>query len=842
MNSLEDLNNLSQTTTFTHEDDRDPQLVFDRENASNTTVTVNEGISHQVPVTIEVIEVINYDDMTSFYEIDISELTGAILTWPTLPAYMTATTPSTGVYRLTGFRTANDWNQVKRPLISLPNALSGEFDYTVDIGYIVDGETTTKSFTVGLTVNDLDLWTSTSDFFWNISTAQIITGTPTVVDDGISTPTYTITITPSSGTSINSMSSTGIGGSSNFNSGSKVFSIAGTQEQVNSHLENITLTSNATEENFTFTYVILTSLGETDTVTQAMKCQQIRYLGVITTPTVQYDEDTSGSVSGGPQITDIDTDGSGTYVLNITGVGVKTLSATGSGGGTSFNAGTRTLSIFGTRTEVNSYIDNITLFPKADFASNFTLTYSLTTPTAATQSKSQLMQIDALDPEVNGIDGVSRYFAKNTATFIFGNTTYIDTSSNTQTLSQTAPQIIDLDPEPATYSVTLACNTAVFSTDGKSESTSVTITGTKSQVNTQIAGVRFYAQKNTLANNTITWTQLKNGSSHYSNSFVVEGIDTGGTTFATDFVITSTQNWVPDIDSRRYSTNADIMIMGGGGAGAYKAGGGGGGVRLLTNSTAVSSAFYSTYPITIGAGGTPVFGRDLDAAAASTKRGGSTTAFGFTATGGEGGAWFDTTSNDDYVFVGGASGNYNGSAGNTAFTSQVFNLSNVQNDTLAGPGGASIAQSDYDSNWIRTGKNSFYVSGQGWKGGAGSNGIEFPTGSKNWYGGGGGGGGGVNENALTFNRGPAFFDSVGYSADGSPFPIPIKYLGGGGDGRSTNDDPNIYNNRTPPIPTVIQNGLPNRGGGGGGGATEVGASDRRPGFGGSGVVVIRYNT
>lgn len=835
VNSLSELNNKNNSFTISHDDLRDPAVIFDRDSASNTTQVVNEGEITPILYTIEISEIINYDSFTSiYYEIDISELTSCIVTFPTYPDYMSESSPSSGVYKIEGFRSAADWLLISRTAqIGLANALNGSFTYSVKIGYELDGETVEKTWDVDITINAVDIMLPATDFFWDISSTQIITGAPLISDPGILAPTYTMTITPSSTSSIETLSSVGLGGTSTFNGTTKVLTIEGSKEQVNSHLENITLVSNGFIENYNWLYSCVSSLEPgADTKTQQMRCNEIRYLSQLTNPSVAYTEDTPGAVSGGPTITDDLYDGTGTYSMTVTGPGVGTLAATGSGGTVSFNTTTKVLSIVGTRTQVNSYIDNITLTPLQDYDINFNLTYTVTTPRAASQSKVQVMTIGAAATEVSNL--VARSYAKNTATYIFGNTNYIDTLGSNQILSQSTPQIVDVDATNPSYTITFSTNNSnfKFSTDGKTESSTVAITGTKTYVNSQISGIRFYAPKNITGSITMTCSLAKNGgAAYFSESFSITGINTGGTTFQQRYELTASQTFIPNIDSRRYSSSASVLVVGGGGSGSRGAGGGGGGCARLTNNTSFSTATYTTYSISIGAG-------------ATNGTGGTTTGFGLSATGGTKGT--ETTVSGVTTFKGGNSGSILGGAANVGLTTIGFNSTQLTNYEFGGVGGAGTGDQDYYGEpgviyYPKTGELKVYDSYFGWSfQGSGGPGIEFPVGSRYWYGGGGGGSGGIDLRPIgarnppyNLNSTPHGYDSVGFAADGRPFPIALNYYFGGGQGRAPDDwyalGYTLFSLATPP-----ENGI--KGGGGGAGFASGSA-----GRGGDGVAVIVYN-
>ena len=263
---------------------------------------------------------------------------------------------------------------------------------------------------------------------------------------------------------------------------------------------------------------------------------------------------------------------------------------------------------------------------------------------------------------------------------------------------------------------------------------------------------------------------------------------TGGTkTTSGDYTIhtfTSSGTFTPNI-----AGEVDYLVIAGGGAGAAAgAGGGGGGAGgFLTGTAQAVSA--QAYTITIGSGGTGPTGNNYTSVGPS---GGNTTALGFTAIGGGGGAGGNHTG-----AVGGSGGGGNGGYGS------------------AGGSGTS-GQGNQGGSGISTGSDNYAGGGGGGKGsvggGASANGGAGGSGLANSYSGSsvtyaGGGGGGIHH-ASNGNPG------AGGSGGG----------GAGGDGSGANGS----------------NGTANTGGGGGGGGgwSTGGAG----GSGGSGIVILRYLT
>jgi len=291
--------------------------------------------------------------------------------------------------------------------------------------------------------------------------------------------------------------------------------------------------------------------------------------------------------------------------------------------------------------------------------------------------------------------------------------------------------------------------------------------------------------------------ELRNSDNNYYEGGTA-GTVTGGTitTHGSYTVHTFTSSGTFETD---VAGTADVLIVGGGGSsggghynGGSGGGGGAGGVRALS-SQAVSA---TTHAVTVGAGGTgSQYGDNGDDSSVVL---GST----LTASGGGGGGFGTVDTGDSRDGLAGASGGgggigqtaKSGGAGNTPSTSPVQGYAGGDAATGGAGGGGGAGEVGNDAP------------GSGSLGGVGGDGVQndWRTGSNVYYGGGGGGSG---------------WSSSTYISGGE---------GGGGRSGVSGDN-------------VGTAGTANTGGGGGG---SHGASGSHwPGAsGGSGIVVIRYDT
>jgi hypothetical protein len=285
-------------------------------------------------------------------------------------------------------------------------------------------------------------------------------------------------------------------------------------------------------------------------------------------------------------------------------------------------------------------------------------------------------------------------------------------------------------------------------------------------------------------------------------STVTTFTDNGGTQYR----IHAFENVGTDTFTVNRGGEVDVLVVGGGGSGGSTGGGGGGaGGVVFKESLSVSDQSYS---ITVGDGAPPATGWS---AGTGGQNGDNSTAFGFTALGGGGGA-----DHPSYNKTNGSTGAGNGGSGGGgretggAAGTQPGTNPNATLD-LGNDGG--------DGN----GSNGYGQGGGGGAGSSGQNGNNSVAGD-----------GGIGED-FSAEFGTVFGEN-GYFGGGGASGYYIDNgvsdgaggLGGGGDG----------GNRTQ---RNADNGLPNTGGGGGGGGYDGENNNAiNSGLGGSGIVLVRY--
>jgi hypothetical protein len=507
VNSLEDLNNYGNTQVE-FDDDRTPGVTILPETPNNQAVAIFQSQDSLVPNGTEILEIINYDVADVTYTVDTSSISGATVVWSNYPNYMTVSNPSVGVFRISGFKSNEDWELVKNPTLQLPETQGLDFTYTAFITYF-GSNTASWDIDVDITPFDVMNFPTSQSFDNNIATP--ITGNARIYDVTENDIVWTVTLTPSVAASVQSITSAGTGGTTNFNNTTKVFTVTGTRVQVNSHLDSLTFTAPlSAQADFNLVYRATNNTDSRDiSRTQLFICNAIRYLGPIG-GNISFNEDISFTLTNFPLITDNDRDGTGTYVYTITPdptTAVRSMANTGTGGSSSFNASTKVLTITGTRSQVNNRLVNTTISPASDYNQNFTLSYNLTAPGDFTNTKTQTVAIAVQHDEVINITTARRY----------------DNDLPNTLFNNLVPQITDLDETNPTYTITLSSAIGKFGTTANNAVSNFSFTGSKTQINAIFPTLVFVPNLNSTGNSTISYTQTKNGVQQVSATAILNG-------------------------------------------------------------------------------------------------------------------------------------------------------------------------------------------------------------------------------------------------------------------------------------------------------------------------------
>jgi hypothetical protein len=785
MNSLQELNGFVGELELPFTDNRLGNVFFDRTQPNNRTQIVNEGTSFPIELGIEITEVANADVSQPVFRINVSAVFGTTVSWAQIPAGCTLTNPDVGIYEISGISSANDWQFIRQAVITIPgtspDGFTGNWTYSCSINYFEEAVgNKSKSWTVAVTVLDVTILTNPLDFVYALDSSQTLLYTPQIIElPEYAEAEWTIVAVPSSLGSVVSFTSTyTTGGTFTFNSTTKSFTIVGTRQQVNSHLSNIVYTSTSVAVDFILSYSLTNDIDlAEDNKIQFLKNPNLLYL---TNPTTFYytEDGVNQRILNAPIITDTSYSGSDNYVLTITPsdvAAVGTLSSQGTGATVNFNNSTKVYTITGTRTEVNSHLENIFLTTQPDYADVFSLSYSVITPQLNTATKIQSMICGSNDTEITNMN-ITRTYVANNSNILFANNT---------------PFISDFDTRPdLVYTIFLSSNLGQWELPTQNNpyipgtlTGNFSLSGTKAEINAAFPTIRFYPTVGVSTSGTFTYQQQKNSVTQVTQQVALTG--TSGSYVGESRSFTTSATYTPTPSDLLYG-QFDLLIVGGGGGGGAVGGGGGGDLKTFTNLTFQPN---TTYTITVGNGGgagsgfydinPPNFGYVFTPA----TNGGATSAFGYTADGGtsgfspgngNGAGVYAGTGGTTFSPSGGSIAGGGGGAGGSANATPFFDGPNGKNATTQGGGGNGGFNAGY--TWFVNG--SYQLINQG----------IFSC----------GGGGGTN-----------------YTNNGGSGP------GSGGDGASTN--------------RLATSGTVNQGGGGGGG--RVGASPG--GDGGSGLVSIR---
>jgi hypothetical protein len=415
----------------------------------------------------------------------------------------------------------------------------------------------------------------------------------------------------------------------------------------------------------------------------------------------------------------------------------------------SYNNSIKTLTLTGTKSQINDRLFGLSINTSVDYADNFSLIYELVTPRSTAATKVQLLVCGSNDTEVTNMN-ITRSYVSNTASSIFSTNIPFISDFDEDPLAQ---YTISFSNAPGTFAFVLSQSPLITTAD----SANISFTGTRTECNNKFANLRFYSNLNISSNTTFTYRQLKNGVQQVLQNIGLNG-SAGSYTGGRTIYFASSQSWSPNIEDFRYGKISTIIMGGGGGGGgggglitgtwqsggsvitkkAPGGGGGSGGVRRSTTSILLTPN--TAYTISLGTGG-------LGGASFQTGgNGGTTSAFGLSIGGGFGGnatTYIQNTSTTVISSITPARGGYsgpsigafrqdhNGNAGGDGFGILTSGFIN---------GGGGGAHYSIISGTTRTGVGSPANSGAGGRGAFGFEGT-ISSASTVFYAAGGGGGG-----------------------------------------------------------------------------------------------------
>lgn len=140
--------NTRGSTQVAYTENRPKNVIFSYPNAFDIQTSIIGVYTFDVQNTIDILEVIKPAETNVSYTIDVSGITGATVYWPTQPPGKTIT-ESNGIYIISPINSAAEWEQIKNPILTIPNTFNGSISYTATITYTDSIGIQTKQWTVG---------------------------------------------------------------------------------------------------------------------------------------------------------------------------------------------------------------------------------------------------------------------------------------------------------------------------------------------------------------------------------------------------------------------------------------------------------------------------------------------------------------------------------------------------------------------------------------------------------------------------------------------------------------------------------------------------------------------
>ena len=603
MNTLQELNDYGDEGVSAT-DERDALVKVQPFTPNYNFSSVNQDATFTSAALIDILEIIDYEQCDTRIIFYFDDTAGA-LSFPDLPAGVTvtyvpsdgSTLPTTGEWTVGPITSIDEWNAVKEPVINLTVDYYGDADFTGEIWYTDqdDQDQLAGYWNNFYTVAENFGLTKTTTFEIVPDDLGPIVGYPQIIEN--TAATFTVVITSSDTTRLPLIASTGSGGTFTYSSGANTITIVGTRTQVNTRLSTLTFDADSSEFEFVLTYTLTNTLTAiTNTRTHPSIIRSELYLS--NPLATYYNEFEAYSVTDAPNITNITyeadgstiaaTDGTGPYTLEITATtgSVTTMSSGGSGGSSSWSSGNKKLTITGTRTQVNSHLNALTISPAQYYDQTFYVFYKLTTNGGHVNIKTQQQTISHIINEVVGLN-VSRTYLSNQSNKIFA----IVYGADGSTIINPTPQIDDESSDSTQYVIQFIATAGYFVSpdDINNYSTSITLSGTRLSINNKIVDIEYcpvYAQT---TNTSFTYKQYRDGSQQVNQIVDLTYAGAGAIDVAVIDVSNGGYGYFEHSVIPKYQlyANVDILVAGAGGSGGCHqnggGGGGGGGVYVLSD-------------------------------------------------------------------------------------------------------------------------------------------------------------------------------------------------------------------------------------------------------------------
>ena len=130
--SLSALNTYSNNTVLTFTDLRTAKVTFDRVTPTAQTASYVTAGTWDVPLGINITDIVLPATELVYFQVDVSNVTGATVSWPSLPAGYSVTTIGAGVYRVSNIQSRADWDLIKLARVTMPAGYKINFRYIIN--------------------------------------------------------------------------------------------------------------------------------------------------------------------------------------------------------------------------------------------------------------------------------------------------------------------------------------------------------------------------------------------------------------------------------------------------------------------------------------------------------------------------------------------------------------------------------------------------------------------------------------------------------------------------------------------------------------------------------------
>lgn len=604
MHSITDLNNYS-ITSIPYTDYREPGVIYTTME-SNISQAIWEGDRPEALLGIDISDIINVNNNSLSYTIDMSTCGNIIPTWSNVTANIT-TTITGNVYTIGNITSVSDWTQIKQPLMIAPIDYTGLYHYTSNVRY--QGNVLTQWGST-VTVNDLPELSEPLNYYYILGVPDVIANVPQIVD--IENSTYTLDITVSNLIVAQNLTIDSVALSSN------TATFNGNASTLNSKLSSIIFYNpNNYNVDWYISYRLINgSSGIITNKTQQILCSEDSFIQR------GYDDFHTGNVFhkilNSPTISgNILT---GNYTLTISPITANTaanLSATYNG--TTLNSTvvipyTPQLVITGNASVVNGYLSNLNVKSYNSITSDFKLDYKFILPDLYNISRQQTLYYSNLNSPTANLSIIRTYTQNNidkfsgTAASIIGPEVYdsytiilsseygeFGMSDSDIPLRGSLPALTHYEFSTHVYTY---INGVYSRTHYKDPVLAYSFTGNLTQCNLMLSLYKFYPIKGIRGSGTYNYKLYKNSVLIENRTLPIYGsLRTTAIPDQETYTFTSNGYFQPTMYQSRY-LYMDLLLVGAGGYDAFpsattKNGAGGGDVREWRNE--ISPVCFNLY-------------------------------------------------------------------------------------------------------------------------------------------------------------------------------------------------------------------------------------------------------